>query len=143
MPLVNNQKKSVRDTLPIIQAWGAPGTFCLSVVTEHHKYVNWPYAEGMPATEELFDLEKDPNELKTFTGNPEYGAVLESMRKLYDTEVAKWKKEAVAHNNYQSFATLYDRTIPWADKKAAGKKRAPNGAGAEKVKKQNKRKVRD
>jgi len=38
------------------------------------------------------------------------------MRKNYDKELASWKTHAVAYNNYQKYATLFDRSIAWSEK---------------------------
>ena len=51
-------------------------------------------------------------------GNPDSATTLESMRKRYDQELAKWKQHAVDYNDYQRYSTLFDRTIPLADKRA-------------------------
>ena len=39
------------------------------------------------------------------------------MRKRYDQELAKWKRQAVDYNDYQRYGALFDRTIPLDDKK--------------------------
>ena len=61
--------------------------------------------------EEFYDLKNDPLELKNEADNPKRSAALYRMRKRYDRELAKWKREAVAYNNYQPYGVLFDRTI--------------------------------
>ena len=39
------------------------------------------------------------------------------MRKLYDDFVATWKDEAVPYNDYPKYAILFNRHIPWKNKK--------------------------
>ena len=117
MPLLDNPEKAVRETVPIIQVWGPMETHCYTVVSEQHKYIYWFYgANGLKPTEELFDLAKDPYEMKQQINNPEQRPALEAMRKQYDKAVLKWKNEAVDYNNYSKYATLFDRNIPWEKK---------------------------
>ena len=89
----------------------------MTVISEQHKYIYWFYAgKGLTATEELFDLKKDPYEMTNQLNNPEQKPALETMRKHYDKAVFKWKKESVSHNNYSKYAVLFDRQLSW-DKK--------------------------
>ncbi len=117
LPIVNGTAPRVRDVMPVIQVWGTAGTLALSVVTEEHKYIYWIYGEDVEPTEELFDLEHDPFEMANVAGNPEYHNALETMRGHYDAAVQRWKSEAVPYNDYENFGTLFDRTIPWTNKK--------------------------
>jgi hypothetical protein len=39
------------------------------------------------------------------------------MRQRYDRHVAAWKVLAVPYNNYQKYATIFDRNLPWAQKR--------------------------
>jgi arylsulfatase A-like enzyme len=116
-PLVQGTAPRVRDTLTLVQAWGTVGTLKLGVVTETHKYLFWCYGEGMDPAEELFDLANDPYEMRNLARQPEHARVLEQMRVRYDAALAHWQSEAVPYNDYQVFGTLYDRGIPWADKR--------------------------
>ncbi len=117
LPILEGTSSQVHATLPLIQAWGPAGTHALSVVTENYKYIYWMYGEGMEPQEELFDLQNDPFEMVNLAPDPEHAEGLASMRKLYDAEVEKWKAQAVPHNDYQPFGTLFDRTIAWEDKR--------------------------
>ena len=99
-------------------------------MTKHHKYIYWYYEdekEGLIATEELFDLRKDPYELTNAAKNPEYKSVLENMRKIYDQQMEHWKTDGVKYNGYEEYGTLFDRNISWEAKapliKKKGKKK--------------------
>ncbi len=127
MPLVRNTASSVRKSLALINVWGTAGTLAMSVVTDEHKYVFWSYGEEFEPAEELFDLAKDPFELKNVVANPEYASVLKDMRSTYDKQVADWKANAVPYNTYQEFGTILDRNISWDDKKHLIPKGYPSG----------------
>jgi len=119
MKLYNKPQESIHDSLALINVWGGKESHALAVVTKEHKYIHWGYAAaGFEVTEELYDLGKDPLELRNQASNPEQGPVLEQMRKTYDQHLAHWKSEAVAHNNYQPYGTLFDRDVSWEDKAA-------------------------
>ena len=116
MPVVHDEKNTVRDTLPVIQVWGPEATRCLSVIKDDHKYIYWYYEndeQNLKATEELYDLKNDPYELKNVAGEPDYQAVLDRMRKAYDSQVEHWKDQCVKYNGYPEYGTLFDRSMPW------------------------------
>ena len=71
----------------------------------------------MEPVEELFHLKKDPLEMTNLADNPEAASMLKSMRARYDTELEQWKQQAVEYNNYQQYGVLFDRSIPWEQKK--------------------------
>ena len=120
MPLLDDPKTKVRDALYLINVWGPTAVFSLSVVTQDWKYINWPYAEGkFVATEELYHTAGDPLELKNLATDAGYKRDLTTMQTLYDDAVAHWKKHAVPYHNYQRFGTLFDRHLPWAQKRQA------------------------
>ncbi|MFR9621090.1 MAG: sulfatase-like hydrolase/transferase [Rikenellaceae bacterium] len=112
-----SKAKEVHDDLMLINAWGAPGCLTLSVVDDNLKYIYWGFADGMDVAEELYDLSKDPDELINLVGQKRYAKDLERMRKLYDAKVEVWKRESTPRNNYESFATIYDRHTPWEVRK--------------------------
>ena len=78
----------------------------------------------MEPVEELFDTQNDPLELTNLATNPDSLPTLEAMRKRYDQELAKWKKQAVEYNDYQRFGQLFDRHIPLSEKNVEKPKRA-------------------
>ena len=64
LPLYEDAGVRIRESLPLVNVWGPSKVFSLSVVTERHKYIYWPWAgEGFKAAEELYDTEEDPFEL--------------------------------------------------------------------------------
>ena len=117
LPLVQDKAKSVREFLPVFNVWGTQGTTCMSIVTNTHKYVYWPYGEEFEPAEELFDLENDPFELKNVIADSAYAKTLKSMRAEYQAQLAQWNSEAVPYNDYQQFGTILDPDIAWEQKK--------------------------
>ena len=70
----------------------------------------------MEPVEALFNIERDPLELKNLAADREHLIALEVMRRKYDRELAAWKERAVPYNDYQRYGILFDRSIAW-DKK--------------------------
>jgi arylsulfatase A-like enzyme len=73
------------------------GPLCDSVRTPKWKYVE--YFDNPEIAPELYDLEKDPLEMKNLSSNPEYKSILEKMRseliahrKYYSGDESGWKK---------------------------------------------------
>ena len=121
---LDDPKAGGHQQLAFINVWGPLATQSLTCVTETQKYTYWWYGdENMKPTEEFYDLKNDPLELKNEADNPEKAAALYQMRKRYDKELAKWKREAVPYNNYQPYGVFFDRTIRIGDKKLPGKKK--------------------
>lgn len=118
LPIVHNKKPRVRQSLPLINVWGPIGAQSFGVVTETHKFVYWPYGEGMEPSEELFDLKNDPYELKNLMGDNKLRQELGMMRRHYDAELRKWQTQSVAYNDYQAYGTVFNRGVKWEAKKA-------------------------
>ncbi|MEC9130789.1 MAG: acetylglucosamine-6-sulfatase, partial [Verrucomicrobiota bacterium] len=89
-----------------------------SVVTSTHKYIYWPYGEGMDPSEELFDIEFDPYEMRNLLAVDHPHPALEKMRAYYQQWLDSWSQQAVTHNHYQVFAKVFDRHLPWAQKQS-------------------------
>jgi arylsulfatase A-like enzyme len=51
---------------------------CRGLRSHNWKYIS--YFDQRPVREELYDLERDPRELKNLAGNPEFSAVLKELR---------------------------------------------------------------
>lgn len=117
IPLVRDSAKTVRETLPVFNVWGTQGTTCMTIVTDTHKYVYWPYGEEFEPAEELFDLVNDPYELKNIISGPANAEIVQSMRAAYQAQLAQWKNKAVPYNNYQQFGTILDPKVSWEEKK--------------------------
>ena len=124
---LDDPKAGGHKQLAFINVWGPLASHSLTCVTENKKYTYWWYGdENMKPTEEFYDLKNDPLELKNEADNPEKSAALYKMRKRYDKELDKWKREAVPYNNYQPYGVYFDRTTRIEDKKLPVKKK-PKG----------------
>ncbi len=123
VPILKDPNADVRQQMAFINVYGSLPTHSLTCLTKHWKYTYWWYGNAqMQPTEELFNLQNDPGEMTNLAGSPESSAMLESMRGRYDEELAQWKQHAVPYNDYQRYGVLFDRSIPWQQKKATEKK---------------------
>ena len=120
---MNKKNVIVKDHQAIIQTWGENQTHSLSIVSDNYKYLYWFYGEGMEPKEELYNLSKDTFELQNLVSKPTSRKKLDYMRQLYDDFVATWKDGAVPYNGYPKYAILFNRHIPWKDKKQLMKTR--------------------
>ena len=119
VPLLKKPKGQVREFLSLINVWGPKSVQSLSVVSGDYKYVFWGYGEGaFEPTEELYHLAEDPLELTNEASNLDHQNALQRMRGAYDRSLADWKNQAVPYHNYQPYGILFDREIPWSEKKA-------------------------
>jgi arylsulfatase A-like enzyme len=121
LPLLKTPGADVREQLAFINTYGGIPTQSLSVLTKEWKYTYWWYGDSkMKPAEELFHLAKDPLEMANLANSPEAGSVISSMRKKYDAELGKWKTQVVSYNDYEKYGVLFDRSIPWEQKKFKG-----------------------
>jgi arylsulfatase A-like enzyme len=67
--------------------------------TEQWKYIR--YISETPAVEQLFDLKKDPGELKNLAQSPEYSEELKRMRARCDAQRKEFKDNAPDYQEYQ------------------------------------------
>ena len=117
VPLLENPDQDIRDHMAFINVWGPIAATSLTALTRQWKYTYWWYrGEGMEPVEALFNIERDPLELKNLAADREHLIALEVMRRKYDRELAAWKERAVPYNDYQRYGILFDRSIAW-DKK--------------------------
>ena len=141
-PIVNGKADRVKEHQKILQVWGTNATQSLSIVADGFKYLYWFYGgEGMTPTEELYDLKNDPMEMKNLASNHSYKSTLDKLRRIYDQEVANWKKERVEGHSYEMYDILFDRHIPWSEKTGLMKKpKDPKVVAAKQAKKGKKQK---
>ena len=118
VPLLKNPESDIREQMAFMNTFGPPPTQSLSVLTKELKYTYWWYGdETMKPFEELYHLTRDPLEMKNLANNSEAVSMLGTMRGKYDAELERWKQQAVEYNNYQQYGTLFDRKLPWDQKK--------------------------
>jgi arylsulfatase A-like enzyme len=116
LPLLKNPEGKVQDSVLLINTWGSSPTHSLAIVTDKFKYIYWPFAHNMQATEELYDLSKDKHEMVNLAKNPEYASQLKMMHAKYDASVKTWQEETVSTGNYPAFGKMYQRDLAWEDK---------------------------
>lgn len=121
--LLEKPKSNIHDQIAFINVFGPIMTHSLTCLTKRWKYTYWWYGKDMEPVEELFDLKKDPLELKNCATDSKYELELNMMRKKYALELQQWKAQSVPYNNYQRYSVLFDRTIPWHEKKHLIKER--------------------
>lgn len=128
VPLLENPDQDIHEQLAFINAWGVVPTQSLTCITKDWKYTYWWYGDQeMEPSEELYHLSADPLEMKNLAGEPGSAAILREMRTRYDQELRHWKKEAVSYNNYLQYVTLFDRAIPWQQKRFTKSKNTDEG----------------
>ena len=111
-PILENQNKQIRESVPIVQVWGAKETHCLTVLDKQYKYVYWFYEDkenGLYPTEELFDIVNDPYEMKNLVKQASHINQLNKMRALYDQQLIHWRSEGVKYNGYEKYESLFER----------------------------------
>ena len=118
LPLLENPELDIHEQMSFINVWGPLATQSLSVLTKELKYTYWWYSDDtMSPFEELYHLAQDPLEMTNLASSPDAAGVLNSMRAKYDKEMARWKAQAVPYNDYKRYGVLFDRTIPWQEKR--------------------------
>ena len=119
LSLYRNPNASIRDFIPLINVWGPKEVHSLAVVTKDYKYVFWNYGgEDFVPTEELYHLTEDRLELVNEVTNSDHQNALQVMRGAYDRSLGDWKNQAVPYHKYQKYGVIFDREIPWQEKKA-------------------------
>jgi len=122
-PLLDDPEARVHERLLLINVWGSEPTHSLGIVSGTHKYIHWPFAQGMTPAEELYDLENDRFEMRNLAASAEHAAVLASLRQKHDEALAVWKTECVDSGSYAQYAAFFDRELSWEDKLGAMDKR--------------------
>ncbi|MFR9629612.1 MAG: sulfatase-like hydrolase/transferase [Rikenellaceae bacterium] len=111
--VVESPDSKNHDNIALINVWGAPGCFSMAIVEDKMKYIYWCFNDGMDSTEELFDLNADPLELKDISKEANSQQTMKKMRKLYDARLAEWRKNGTKRNGYMPFSTILTRGIEW------------------------------
>jgi arylsulfatase A-like enzyme len=115
--LLDDPQGEIHNTVALMNVFNPVPTHCQTVVTKRWKYTYWWYAnDEMEPAEELFDLQNDRLEMHNLASNSEYRQALEMMRTEYDKELDLWREHAAP--GYETFARLFDRSIPWSAKEA-------------------------
>jgi arylsulfatase A-like enzyme len=88
----------IHDSILLMQVWGTASAQSLSVVTPKAKFIHWFFGGERGGTtfersEELFVVDKDPQERNNLVKNPEYKELLVEMHKHYDQHLQRWEKE--------------------------------------------------
>ncbi len=110
MPLYDDPKAKIHDSLPLINVWGPKKAHSYAVVTESWKYIYWPYRDDqISPTEELYDTQSDPSELTELSKIESAAGDLIRMRQIYDEAVKSWQAEAVPYHKYSQFGEHFQR----------------------------------
>lgn len=118
MPLYKEPNQSFRDYLALINVWGPPAVHSLAVVSTDWKYIFWSYGEGnFTPTEELYHLAEDQWEMTNHVKNPNHLSMLRTLRTAYDQALDHWKNKAVPYHDYHRFSVIFDRQLPWSEKR--------------------------
>lgn len=121
MPLYDDPQSSIHQYLELINVWGPRSCQSYGIVGQDYKYIYWPYETGdFEATEELFQISKDPLELNNLVLSQQFPRDLKRLQKAYDARVKNWRVQAVHYNDYTSYGEIFDRSIPWAPNFAPG-----------------------
>ena len=116
VPLLVDPKSDVRESLSLMNFWGPATTHSFGVVTKKWKYLYWYSQENnMVATEELFDLKSDGNELTNAAGDEKNEAELNRMRSIYESHLYEIKEKAISPT-YLKYKDLFDRKQTWESK---------------------------
>lgn len=110
LPLSDDPTTAVHESLPLINVWGPKEVHSLAVVTKDWKYIYWPYDNrDLEPTEELYNTERDPLELRNLATDQLANANLRRMRHLYDSTVTRWCETAVKYHGYPEFGIVFKR----------------------------------
>ena len=116
-PLLDDPEDMLHISLNLVNLWNMPPTQCLAVLNGRFKYIYyWYCGEGLTPTEELFDIQQDPQEMRNLAQDPNHTANLDLLRKHYDHAVDHIKNHAVGRNQYEHYGILLDRNIDWKNK---------------------------
>lgn len=116
LPLYDDPTTDIRDSLALINVWGPIAVHSFGVMTKDWKYIYWPYAaNGLEATEELFNTHTDPLELISRMADVD---AVKTMRDVYDRTLADWKRDSIKTGGYTKYGVVFDRSADWKDKQS-------------------------
>ncbi len=143
LPLLANPYEKVHDYLPLFNFWGVHSAQSMAIVTPEWKYIYWYYADSMKPTEELFHIGHDRFEMTNTASDPNYATTLEAMRKQYDEQLDHVARDFHRDYGYESYPSIFSRTLPWEQKaeflkSMKGKDAASEGEATDKPKKKRK-----
>ncbi|SDW29670.1 Arylsulfatase A [Lutibacter oricola] len=116
IPLLKKPTSKVREFLPLFNFWGVSEAHSMAVVTPELKYVYWNSGNNnMKSTEELFNLEKDPFEMKNIAN--EDVESLNKMKSYYSKELKLLENKLIKGNGYENFPTIFNPNISWEEKR--------------------------
>lgn len=102
IPLWRGNVDKIHQSLPLINVWGPEEVHSLAVVTEHDKFIFWPYQnETIKPAEEFYRLDRDPLELNNCLDDPDSRSQLQHTRKEYQHWVKHWQHEGVKRYGYE------------------------------------------
>jgi len=128
VPLLDKPSGRIRAHLAVMNFWGPEQAHSFGIVTEKYKYLHWYYAgEGMQPAEEFYDLQNDSLEMSNLITDPKAASDLESIRQIYDREIAGLGKTSRSPY-YANYSILFDRSTHWDKKRnLLPKKLSPTG----------------
>jgi hypothetical protein len=116
LPILENPSRGGHEAITLFN--GYSGNF-LTLVTPHYKYTYWAEGKGVPAFEELFELDKDPLEKVNLAQSPEYAPLVKKAREGYQARLALFKADVVSYNGYQHYPVALDPNATEAEKRTA------------------------
>ncbi len=115
--IIENPNAKIRESLPLFQLIESFPSVSMSIVTKDYKYIYYPYAEKLPAGEELYDLNADRAEMHNQINNPEFADILAKLKAYQKEELQAWKVENVKRASYEEFEIIFDQDIEWEEKR--------------------------
>lgn len=112
LPLLDTPTSAIREQMAFMNVWGPQPTTSLTALTADWKYTYWWYADAeMNPAEELYHLTEDPLELRNLSNDHNHRKQLETMRVIYDAELAEWQQGADPASKYADFGERFIRRM--------------------------------
>jgi iduronate 2-sulfatase len=86
-PLLKNPAGKIKEAVFSVnrRSWQHDKTG-YAMTTDRYRYIRWEDPAGEIASEELYDYEKHPAEVRNLIDNPEYSRTLSKLRKAFDSK---------------------------------------------------------